>query len=101
MKILYEQFELKIPGYFREDRQLFLNEMNNEIDKIKLLFSVENNNDLSQLQEEISITEEQSFFDSQLIRKEVTESNSVNVNEGKNCIYSLSYFKIKWYWKII
>jgi hypothetical protein len=92
MKILYEKFELKIPEYFREERQLFLNDMDSEIDNIKILYSVKNNNDLNQLQEEISITEEQSVFDSQFISQEVTESNSVNVNEGKNCFYSLSYF---------
>uniref|UniRef100_A0A2S2Q841 Uncharacterized protein n=1 Tax=Sipha flava TaxID=143950 RepID=A0A2S2Q841_9HEMI len=94
MKILYEKFELKIPEYFREERQLFLNDMDSEIDNIKILYSVKNNNDLNQLQEEISITEEQSVFDSQFISQEVTESNSVNVNEGDIMTYKIPDFNM-------
>lgn len=84
MKILYEHFELKIPEYFRDERQLFLNDIDEEIVKINALYNVNNNAEPNQLQEEISITEEQRSNDGQSIRQEVTESDSVNVGKGTN-----------------
>lgn len=35
IKVLYEQFELKIPRCFRDERRSLLDDINNEIDEIK------------------------------------------------------------------
>jgi len=44
LKVTYDQFELKVPRCFRDERQTFLKEINNEIDEINNRTELENNN---------------------------------------------------------
>lgn len=53
LKVSYDQFELKIPRCFRDERQIFLKEINNEIEAINKRTGLENNNsNLSKIREE-------------------------------------------------
>lgn len=51
MRVTYDQFELKIPRYFRDERQSFLNEMDNKIDEINKRLTAEENS-LNEMHEE-------------------------------------------------
>lgn len=59
MKITYDQFELRVPRFFRNERQSFLDDMDDKIDKIKNRIVIEesNNSLLSEIQSESIETE--------------------------------------------
>lgn len=53
MKITYDQFELRIPRFNRNERRSFLNDMDNKIDEINNRIVIdENDNLLSEIQNE-------------------------------------------------
>ncbi|XP_025193072.1 dynein regulatory complex protein 11-like, partial [Melanaphis sacchari] len=53
MKITYDEFELRIPRFFRNERRLFLDDMDNKINEINNRIVMEENNDLlSEIQNE-------------------------------------------------
>jgi len=77
MKITYDQFELSIPQCFRNERLLFLDDMNNKIDEINNRISIdENNNLLNEIQNEsiAAIEDVKQSSTSQLISQESSES---------------------------
>lgn len=53
MKITYDQFELRVPRFFRNERRSFLDDMDDKIDEINNRIVIEeNNNLLSEIQNE-------------------------------------------------
>ncbi|CAH1738693.1 unnamed protein product [Aphis gossypii] len=59
MKITYDQFELRVPRFFRNERRSFLNDMDDKIDEINNRIAIEeNNNLLSEIQSESIETED-------------------------------------------
>lgn len=88
MKILYNQFELKIPEYFREGRQSFLDDIDNKIENIRMSLNVQHNDeDPDKLQEEMQndLTDGQ-----QSVGSKLAELFSVKANKGINfdCMFS-------------
>lgn len=69
----YDQFELKIPRCFREERQEFLDQINSKIDEINTRKEIENASS-SEINEELNDEEENWSNDSQLISQKSSES---------------------------
>jgi len=75
MKITYDQFELSIPRCFRNERQSFLDDMNNKIDEINNRILIEeNNNLLNEIQNESIKIEDVKSSTSQFIGQESSKS---------------------------
>lgn len=74
LKLAYDQFELRVPRYIRDERESLLNNVNKKIDEINNRIETE---DLSKIFEENDVDEQGSFASrvSQSNSKETLESN--------------------------